>query len=323
MSNMPVYQLKITLQGIKPPIWRRVLVEKGISLDDLHDVIQAVMPWYDAHLYMFQKGRTTYGPIYSDDDREILQYESRETALEDVLKRPKDTMVYLYDFGDEWRHDVRLEKTLRPDPDVFYPVCTAGERSCPPEDVGGAWGYLEMLQALKDPNHPEHELYMDWIGDDWDPEYFEIEDANLALDEVREDANPPMLPINRQVVIMAPAAAFIDFVTEQDLLDQEEVADVLKPLVFLAPITETPDELAEILEQIRPVLMAFHLLALGLDIEGVINDLGDHVSDLYITDIYPMVFDLDYETPVMHVTEEMLTAMLVDMFEESFDEDEL
>lgn len=179
-SEPRVYQLKIALVGAKPPIWRRFLVEDSIPLDQLHDVVQIVMGWTDSHLHQFVVGRIRYLVPEPDfgtpEDRDEADYTIRQ-----VLKREKDAIFYEYDFGDGWRHKITLERILPPDPERTLPVCVKGKGACPPEDVGGPWGYYAMLEALSDPNHPRREEFVDWIGDDFDPAAFDIDEINRYL----------------------------------------------------------------------------------------------------------------------------------------------
>jgi hypothetical protein len=89
--------------------------------------------------------------------------------------------TYEYDFGDDWRHEVKVEKVLPPDAEQQLPMCIKGKRACPPEDIGGVWGYYEFLEAIKDPDHPDHEMYTEWRGDDFDPEAFDLDMVNSRL----------------------------------------------------------------------------------------------------------------------------------------------
>lgn len=178
-----VYQLKITLKESKPPIWRRVEVADDITLARLHQIIQAAMGWTDSHLHMFSVGRVSYGvpdPDYDEDVRD-----ERRHRLSQLLIAPKQKVSYEYDFGDSWTHEVLLEKVLPPEPGATYPRCTAGKRACPPEDCGGVWGYADFLEAIADPEHPEHEELLEWVGGEFDPEQFEIAEANAALGSLR------------------------------------------------------------------------------------------------------------------------------------------
>lgn len=170
-----LYQLKITLQGIRPPIWRRIEARSDIALEGLHRAIQNAMGWEDAHLHLFECAGTRYGPMDDDFDPFGQQTQNeRTTPLSDVLQKPKDSLRYVYDFGDDWQHTVTLEKTtpLPIDRRAPRPRCIGGRRACPPEDCGGPPGYAALLQALRDPEHPEHESYREWLGATFEPEAF-------------------------------------------------------------------------------------------------------------------------------------------------------
>jgi Plasmid pRiA4b ORF-3-like protein len=183
-KSTTIYQLKITLQGSKPPIWRRVQVQSNITLDVLHDIIQTAMGWTNSHLHHFYVG----GSFYSNPDFDLEETgdESR-IRLNQILTGLKDKFSYEYDFGDGWDHQVVLEKILPVEPKIKYPCCIKGKRCCPPEDVGGIWGYQSFLAALNDKNHPEHADSMErleWIGDSFDPEEFDLAEVNEGLAEL-------------------------------------------------------------------------------------------------------------------------------------------
>lgn len=175
----PIYQLKITLHASKPPIWRRVLVPSNITLGELHRVIQAVMGWYNCHLHEFVIGDRYYGDPSLDLGYEV--WSENHVLVRYVVPGEKFKFSYEYDFGDSWLHDILVEKILPPDPEQTLPVCLKGRRACPPEDVGGIWGYYDFLEALQDPNHPEHTTYLEWIGGKWDAEAFDLDETNRRL----------------------------------------------------------------------------------------------------------------------------------------------
>lgn len=178
-----VYQLKVTLDGLKPPVWRRLLVNAAMSLADLHDVIQAAMGWTDSHLHMFTVNGESYGVPHPDDFEDVLD-ESRIT-LERVAPSAKAKFRYDYDFGDSWQHSVVVEEVLEPDPAVSYPYCVKGVRNCPPEDCGGVWGYADLVAAIADPKNPEHADLLEWAGGEFDPEAFDLDEVNALLRRFR------------------------------------------------------------------------------------------------------------------------------------------
>lgn len=176
---MNIYQLKISLNDAKPPIWRSILVESTVLMPDLHKIIQTTMGWTNSHLHQFEWNGQVYGdPILLED----LDYENyNEIALNTLLKAENDSISYLYDFGDGWEHQVELEKVLPKEPNRLYPVCIAGENACPPEDCGGIGGYQALLEIMSDPSHEEHEEMTDWLGDEFDPTEFDKEEVSETL----------------------------------------------------------------------------------------------------------------------------------------------
>ena len=175
-----VYQFKITLLEIKPLIWRRIHVLETYSFWDLHVAIQDAMGWQDYHLHEFTILNPTtntnviIGVPYEDDDfyeREVIPGWAHYIRGFFSLKNPK--AKYEYDFGDGWEHDIVLEAILPKDPQIKYPQCLGGARSCPPEDCGGSRGYAELLKILKKPRHPEYEGTKTWVGDRFHPENFD------------------------------------------------------------------------------------------------------------------------------------------------------
>jgi len=181
-----LYQLKITLKGSEPPIWRRVVVRSDMPLRRLHGVIQRVMGWTDSHLHRFIVGDTYYGtpdPEMMSFGRQTLS-EKRYTVAE-VAPAVKRSFVYEYDFGDGWEHKIVVEKILPPDPQFQHPICLAGANACPPEDCGGISGYNDLIEILADPQNPEHERMKEWLGYDLDPARFNIDIANGVLNRLK------------------------------------------------------------------------------------------------------------------------------------------
>jgi hypothetical protein len=188
-KTAPSYQLKITLDDIHPPVGRRFLVSSNITLGKLHDVIQIVMGWQDYHLHMFTIDGHIYGDPEDDEFGDLGTLDELDYRLRKVVLREGQQFHYEYDFGDGWRHTLRLEKILPPDPKTFLPVCLMGKRACPPEDVGGVWGYAHFLEALSDPTHDEHEEYLTWAGVQFDPEAFDLERINRRLRHLKRTPN--------------------------------------------------------------------------------------------------------------------------------------
>jgi hypothetical protein len=178
-----IYQIKVTLLGTEPAIWRRLLVPAAMKLEQLHHVLQAAMGWEDCHMHEFRVGRRLFGQPDPNDrlmGTPTVENE-RIVSLFTVLGRVGAKAVYTYDFGDSWEHGIVLEKRLPADPNMPSPVCIGGQRACPPEDCGGIGGFYDLLEAISDPNHDQHEEMRDWIGDDFDPEAFSVDKANRIL----------------------------------------------------------------------------------------------------------------------------------------------
>ena len=180
-EEQKVYQLKVTLLDIEPPIWRRILVPHNIRLDKLHSVLQVVMGWTDSHLHEFTIDGVSYGDPSIEMDMVEEAEDETKFRLHKVVPREEGKFHYLYDFGDSWEHEILVEKILPLGKGTRYPVCLAGKRACPPEDCGGAPGYENLLESLKDPSHPEHENMFDWLPGDFDSEKFDIEAVNRRL----------------------------------------------------------------------------------------------------------------------------------------------
>jgi len=185
-GGAPLCQLKITLKWSKPAIWRRVLVRADMKLNRLHDVIQRVMPWTDSHLHQFVVGQTTYGVPDPDSPgfgREVLN--ERRYTVADLAPAVKKKFIYEYDFGDDWLHELVVEKILPPDKNLTRPVCLAGAKACPPDDCGGIHGYYHLLEALANPRHPDHVELTEWIGGEWNAEWFDLDYINSNLKKLK------------------------------------------------------------------------------------------------------------------------------------------
>lgn len=178
-----IYQIKVTLLGTDPPIWRRLLVPADLTLEQLHNVLQIAMGWEDCHMHEFRIGQQRFG---KPDPMERAfggpRTASERTArLFNVLDRAGAKAVYTYDFGDSWEHRIAVEKRLAVEPGRAYPACLAGERHGPPEDCGGIPGFYNLLEAIGDPEHEEHEELLDWVGGSFDPDAFSVDEVNRRL----------------------------------------------------------------------------------------------------------------------------------------------
>jgi len=177
-----IYQLKITLKNVAPPIWRRVQTT-DCNLGQLHHIIQVSMGWEESHLHLFRIGPTQYGALdqweSSFDDEETS--DERKAKLSQFVSQGVTKFVYDYDMGDSWEHSIHLEKSPSAEPGARYPRCIDGARACPPEDCGGPWGYGNLLETLKNPKHKEHEEMLEWVGGEFDPEAFDADRVTKQL----------------------------------------------------------------------------------------------------------------------------------------------
>jgi hypothetical protein len=176
-----IYQLKIALKDIKPEIWRRVQI-KDCSLEKLHQIIQVCMGWDSYHMWSFKIVDEEFG---DDPDGEMGMSSPRKAKLSAIVSQGVKKFRYVYDFGDNWEHEIKIEKVLETDPKVKYPRCLEGARACPPEDCGGPWGYPNFLEAIGNPAHAEHEDMLEWIGGKFDPEAFDLKTVNRHLAALR------------------------------------------------------------------------------------------------------------------------------------------
>jgi len=172
-----VYQLRVTLIGSAPSIWRTILVPGSITLQRLHRVLQKVMGWQTCHLHLFEVGTDRYGepdPEWSDvqDHRGVRLYQAA---------RQDGRFIYNYDMGDGWRHEIVVERAYSDKAFAGAPTCLAGERACPPEDCGGIGGYARLLIILADRRHPEHRRMKEWMGGPFDPGAFDLAETNRRL----------------------------------------------------------------------------------------------------------------------------------------------
>jgi hypothetical protein len=187
-SSQNIYQIKVTLLGTKPPIWRRLLVPASMTLAKLHDVLQTAMGWAGGHMHEFRTADRHFG-IPDPEDRSMgMQVENeRSIGLSSVLRSAGAKLIYTYDFGDNWEHAVVLEKLLpaQLSLDLEYPICIDGKLACPPGDCGGIPGSYELIEALADPEHDRHEEISEWISDGFDPQAFPVENVNRMLSPKR------------------------------------------------------------------------------------------------------------------------------------------
>jgi hypothetical protein len=180
-----IIQLKISLQGTKPLIWRRVLVEKSTSFFKLHYIIQYAMGWENSHLFEFNvKGSRIGEPNEYDEGFGGELIDASRVTIGAMISGNKGTINYTYDFGDSWEHLISVEKILPNDANLKYPICIDGALSCPPEDCGGVWGFYDLLKTIENKKYPEYKDTLEWIGGKYDAEYFDKKLINVRLSKL-------------------------------------------------------------------------------------------------------------------------------------------
>ena len=179
-SATRAHQLEVTLTGIAPPIRRRLRVSTALSLRELHHVLQIAFGWSDSHLHEFQIGAKRYGMPDPENDLGRSPLDERDVVLGKVV-RAGDRFEYLYDFGDEWRHEIVVERRTVLAAREAKAKVLDGARAGPPDDAGGPLRYSEMLQILTKPKHKDYRDVREWIGPDFSPEEFDAGSINRAL----------------------------------------------------------------------------------------------------------------------------------------------
>jgi hypothetical protein len=174
------FKIKVTLRDVKPPVWRRLEVPSDITLPKLHEVLQTAMGWFDCHLHAFRVGDRVFAP---PGDWDSIGEDSSRVTLDRLAPRKGSRLIYEYDFGDGWCHDILVEDVTAGRCGTIR--CLKGRRRCPPEDCGGPWGYADLCEAIADPGHERHAELIEWTGNDFDPEEFDLEDIDAALRHVR------------------------------------------------------------------------------------------------------------------------------------------
>jgi hypothetical protein len=178
-----VYQFKVTLEGIRPPIWRRIQVPETYTFWDFHVAIQDVMGWMDYHLHEFEIRNPTNGIKVTiglpDDDFPKRNLPGWAQKIANYFSLENPSADYIYDFGDYWVHRIKLEKILPREKNVDYPICVKGKRAAPPEDCGGVSGYQNILEIIKNPGQEEYEETIEWLGEEFDPEHFDPKEVNF------------------------------------------------------------------------------------------------------------------------------------------------
>jgi len=190
-----IYQLKILICNIYPPIWRRILILNRSTLRDLHKSIQKWFNWSDYHLYefYFYLGKDFYSRTSIRGSGGLLgpkipdpKLNEEEIRLCDVFTEYTKKIWYLYDFGDNWEHEITLERIFPYREGFKESICVGGDRAAPPEDCGGVWGYQDILKALNNPTNPEYSQLLEWVGEDFDPEDMGISIEQMTQKEIEQ-----------------------------------------------------------------------------------------------------------------------------------------
>jgi hypothetical protein len=177
------YYIRIELLDVSPPVWRTMNVPSGIRLDEFSVLLMIAMGWEGSHLHQFRAGKQVIG--HSDQSDHEAHLNEQELFIEDLFQEDISPIIFDYDFGDGWEHEITLLGELSAEDDLL--VVIDGERACPPEDCGGPSGYDDLVQILANPNDPEYEEMLDWLGEDFDPEAFDIDLVNDLLAGLAEE----------------------------------------------------------------------------------------------------------------------------------------
>ena len=177
-----LYEIRVQMRDIEPPVWRILRVRPQTSLSRLHKILQRVMGWTNSHLHLFEIDGKPYGEGDFEWDFDVQDY--RGMRLDKIFTEGRTSFLYEYDLGDSWRHDITLLGMVEGDPGENI-ACIAGARACPPEDCGGVSGYYHLLEARADPGHEDHDMLMEWVGGKFDPEAFDVEAVDRALKRLR------------------------------------------------------------------------------------------------------------------------------------------
>jgi hypothetical protein len=192
--NEPVVRIRIELEGTDPQVWRSVDVPLSSTLTALHDIIQVTMRWQGAHMFEFVVGDQVYGEPYPDDsawDRKVLQ--AKSIRLKTLVERGVDRFLYVYDFGDNWRHHIILDSVRQGEDHTDYPAFVGGARRAPPDDVGGISGFEAFLEAVIDPRHEDHDQMLKWSDGSFDPEDIDERDIRMIIGNFAARRRGPLL----------------------------------------------------------------------------------------------------------------------------------
>ncbi len=174
------YLLNVTLEEVRPPIWRRIRVDADLTLRELHHILQIALGWTDSHLHEFEIGGQRYGMPDPEEDVGEPPLDEQNYRLNELLQKGRHA-EYVYDFGDDWRHKIVVEGEKPAERGALKAECLGGARACPPEDCGGPHGYQELLEVLADSTNERHQELLEWVGPHFPPEDFDIVSVNRAL----------------------------------------------------------------------------------------------------------------------------------------------
>jgi hypothetical protein len=289
-----IYQIKVTLDGIRPPVWRRIQATGNTTLLKLHAILQTVMGWQDYHLHEFTIADVTYGDPENDEWDEWGIAPEERYRLSQVIPGEGFRFHYMYDFGDGWRHTLLVEKVAPAEKGIRYPICLKGKRACPPEDVGSVWGYHNFLQAIGDPDHPEHDQHLTWAGGSFDPEAFDLEEVNAGLRRIGRGAGAwsAWPPEEDQVEEkgVAPAEAWAQGLDDDQGARAENLPlrrDVIALLAYLRENRVTGTQATGNL----PLKAVREITAQFVDPPELDQVIGDHIYRLRSEgDVWPLYF---------------------------------
>lgn len=268
-TSTPIYQLKITLLGIRPSIWRRLQVPGDFTLNQLHRALQAALGWTDSHLHLFQIGDLCYKLPDPDFGLEAEERNERGKRLNKVVPDVNTRFRYDYDYGDNWQHEILVEKIFPSDPGETYPVCLIGERACPPEDCGGVEGYQELLRILRNPRHPEYPVMRLWAGERYDPEAFDIESVNRTL---RKMARPLHASQASVLPIVTPELSGASYTQRQ--------GQFLAFIHYYTQLNRRPPAEADMQAYFRVSPPSIHQMVITLEQRGLITRVPGQVRSI-------------------------------------------
>jgi len=267
MAADQIYQLRVVLDEIAPPIWRRLLVPGSIDLPRLHRVFQAVMGWTNSHMHLFEVGAMRFLEPDPDDGLEPGERSERGVRLSEIAPSDQAHFRYDYDMGDGWEHTVVVEKIMPVDPATKYPVCLEGQRACPPEDCGGVPGYFGLLEILKDRDHPEYEEMVEWLERPYDPERFDVAAVNRALVKL---AIPVAGAIAKPARVTKARASTHETVTEGYRYTERQ-GQYLAFIYYYTLIAGVPPAEADMAAFFRVTGPSAHMMVVTLEERGFIS----------------------------------------------------